>query len=1157
MSFEPSSPQDIDRIGKLIPRIFVGVGGVGGRILKRIQGLMDNTAIYRDELQSVTGYFVVDTNKGDLDRFPSNGPIKTFSTKRAYTEDNLLGLLQREDPGLLRWLPADYAETYRPGNKGAGQIRMESRVSFYVNSGAFRSEFERLVDSLTATHNAWRAVDSAGVEVHLFATLAGGTGSGCFLPVAYTIREVLKQRGFTPTLFGTLLTSDTVKSSGKVGREVWPRIDANTYAALKELEHLGSVDAGHPPIEFVHANPEGRPFPMAEVGPFNWIALVGKPTKRSLDSDEIWAAVAETAYLNLITGAAVNQDSASDNYTQYMRKPSHPKVEVGRDISTGYTRQFGAHGAAALVAPKEELLDYCTLRFQAELLRNQFDLPPAEPREGRTESAPLPKEDFAGNGYLRYLNQRWRKRFLDHVHNDKDKYPALKEAMLAAIRDPGEAEQTARSQLEYASKLRTVTGSWFGEEPEEKAKKKSAFKKDATEGGAAQHHMSMLKRVEEGLKGQRSRITLAELDGFQFNRANLANGQFESFLTSAANKAKDDWKRIQATDGPLDRLCGEVHAPITELKVADAVTMRLLVLELQERAKEWLAQAEGARSAAEPNLVEGDWEPQVEDLTRQIKPHMNPGTLARLQDAIGHGATEILQGLTGRCNDKANSLAKRTGRWLEASIQVRQLESLLQFLEARADTFAQVTDEASDRAADLEVQAKELESAGLRTLRKDNNGEWRPGELGCRDFVHSVELLKRPGSEERFWSGLWDVRARERLEHAFGSGGALVNDAFVEAEAKARPEGRVSVDHVLQRFETDARALAEREVLSILNDQQDADGEITPGLLQIHNLLEFEALVGIQNQDLHGSALKTAVEATERDLHGTQPHRKEEVRRKLEDWIAAKMRELVGMTGVLATFNRAVGSKDQMPFQDYAALVANKATWDTLRGKYENGLKIIQEKFGSTPIDERTWEDPSSLFVFRAVRAAPIYAFEGVIRLHDSYQGQQSGRDPKHARLHTDARWEDWDALYDLDIASRDKQGARKWPRDERAFLARLVSVGIIRLRDGSWSLEIPSRRGDDYVAHLGRLTSEANGRALLTRLYEELGRGTTGSGRRKVAEDVAKKAALKPGLAAAVTRDIEGWTEQIRLSGAKDTSLLDDLEALGSAIDAETARRR
>lgn len=67
----------------------------------------------------------------------------------------------------------------------------------------------------------------------LVGSLAGGTGSGIFLDVAFLLRQLTKDED---QLFGYFLLPDIY-----VNRPGTQNVEANAYAALKELDHFMSL----------------------------------------------------------------------------------------------------------------------------------------------------------------------------------------------------------------------------------------------------------------------------------------------------------------------------------------------------------------------------------------------------------------------------------------------------------------------------------------------------------------------------------------------------------------------------------------------------------------------------------------------------------------------------------------------------------------------------------------------------------------------------------------------------------------------------------------------------------------------------------------------------------------------------------------------------
>ena len=70
----------------------------------------------------------------------------------------------------------------------------------------------------------------------VYGSIAGGTGSGSFVPIAYLLKELIRAQGWIPKVYGTLIFPSLFLNDvpGALHRD----INANGYAALKELEHM-------------------------------------------------------------------------------------------------------------------------------------------------------------------------------------------------------------------------------------------------------------------------------------------------------------------------------------------------------------------------------------------------------------------------------------------------------------------------------------------------------------------------------------------------------------------------------------------------------------------------------------------------------------------------------------------------------------------------------------------------------------------------------------------------------------------------------------------------------------------------------------------------------------------------------------------------------
>jgi hypothetical protein len=359
--------------GSIIPTLFVGLGGVGSRIVDRIAARAARLPNWGQQLAGLNAFLSIDTNELDqhkLERIPAGNRINIAAFDKAKVVEYLR---RSKDAQTSDWLDASYQP--RPGFKpGAGQIRLESRLGFFYHSPDIRRRIDELVADLLRPNNTWRQQRPPKINVYLFCTLAGGTGSGSFLSAAYLIDEVIRERHWQPRLIANLLLSTLL--TDKVGPELHADIHANTYAALKELEHLTKLDydqvkqTGRTSDSFVYCRDEHSDnIPRVSQRPFFMTFIMDQPPHLGLPRAE--QAIADAAYLQVFTPIIDNLAGELDNYEKNLEALTRFPGDLS-DVGEGYSKNFGAYGAAAMVLPGHDLLEYSALRFAAQAIRSQI-----------------------------------------------------------------------------------------------------------------------------------------------------------------------------------------------------------------------------------------------------------------------------------------------------------------------------------------------------------------------------------------------------------------------------------------------------------------------------------------------------------------------------------------------------------------------------------------------------------------------------------------------------------------------------------------------------------------------------------------------------------------------------------------------------------------
>src|SRR5882724_10012605 len=385
--------------GSIIPALFIGVGGAGSRIVDRLDGRAARLPNWESQLRPLTSFVTIDTNELDQHRLrhvPEGNRLNIAAFDKAKAIEHFR---RSQDAQALHWLDRGYQP--RPGFKpGAGQIRVESRLGFFYHSLEIRQRLRQLILDSLRPNITWRQAQPPKYNVYLFCTLAGGTGSGTFLSVAYLVDTLLREQKWQPRVVGNFLLSTLLLD--KVGPELHPDIHANTYAALKELEHLTKLDyrqvkaEGRTFEEFVYCRDEdNRSIPRVATSPCFLSFLFDRPSHLTLPDAE--AAVADASFLQIFTPITDNLAGELDNYETTVEELTHFPGDDSENLRQGYTKNFGAFGAAALVLPGHDLLEYCVLRFAAQVIRNQitFGLDRSEPADDRARALTRLAVDYA------------------------------------------------------------------------------------------------------------------------------------------------------------------------------------------------------------------------------------------------------------------------------------------------------------------------------------------------------------------------------------------------------------------------------------------------------------------------------------------------------------------------------------------------------------------------------------------------------------------------------------------------------------------------------------------------------------------------------------------------------------------------------------------
>jgi len=334
--------------GVLLPAIIIGIGQAGAVVLRQIRSMIHER--YQNQIPSVK-FLYIDSDNDALNAAVQGEDAFDPSEVLAAKLNRPGHYLQREGlPSLENWMPQGMLYQL-PKNPGpAAGIRAFGRLAFLDNYRTIAPRIRQAIEPLLnpdvleqASKKTGLGIRTNQVRVYLVTGLAGGTGSGMFLDLAYLIQHELRQVGYrNPDTVGLLLVPKA--DSKSLSRTA----QSNVYAALAELNHFAAgntfqaqFDTTEPPII------DGD----AAFHRTTLIQLPDRPGAKSLARTV--GLIARGLFLELFT--------PTGRTTDFVRSVTPVDPFSGPTVQT--------FGLFRLSWPRPEILSCITRRFCQQLLR--------------------------------------------------------------------------------------------------------------------------------------------------------------------------------------------------------------------------------------------------------------------------------------------------------------------------------------------------------------------------------------------------------------------------------------------------------------------------------------------------------------------------------------------------------------------------------------------------------------------------------------------------------------------------------------------------------------------------------------------------------------------------------------------------------------------
>ncbi|HSQ58200.1 MAG TPA: tubulin-like doman-containing protein [Gemmata sp.] len=237
------APPERSGDGTLFPALIVAVGQTGKRVVERLKKLLRERYGDPDRVPNIR-ILHIDTDPETPPAAPGESQARLTTRETVLARLNRPGhYLQRESlPPVDAWMPTGtlYKLARTPGS--AGGVRSLGRLALFDNyrviAQRVRQEIETfLTDNplADAARHTKLLLRTNRPRAYVVTELAGGTGGGMFLDLAYLIRHELRQVGYLrPEVVGMFFLPPADRASARSVAL------GNTFAALLELRQYQS-----------------------------------------------------------------------------------------------------------------------------------------------------------------------------------------------------------------------------------------------------------------------------------------------------------------------------------------------------------------------------------------------------------------------------------------------------------------------------------------------------------------------------------------------------------------------------------------------------------------------------------------------------------------------------------------------------------------------------------------------------------------------------------------------------------------------------------------------------------------------------------------------------------------------------------------------------
>ena len=361
------------------PMLVIGLGGTGIDALLRLKYQVnrrfklpqDPLSKKKKEKPNNIEFLAFETNEYDRNKkYKGIGldPNKEFVL---LSNPEIGGLLQNRstiEPYIKEWLSPELLIT--DGISGASGVRQAGRLLLFTKINQVVQTIERKIEAVLEGTNK-------RLYVFILTGLSGGTGSGCYLDIAYITRGIMERKfGSTGvdkvSILGYLFTPDVNLSKRGLSSHTVEYIEKNGYAALKELDYWMNCDERNERFKMKYGSLLDVNSPMP---PFNLCHLISGTNLEGKWLENAYDYCMNVTAENITHFMANEEKKSGEEFAihDYISNIRTNIAQMPKPYAANY--QYNIIGASMAEIPLEEMTTYIGYKL-FEKMNTMFDAGP-------------------------------------------------------------------------------------------------------------------------------------------------------------------------------------------------------------------------------------------------------------------------------------------------------------------------------------------------------------------------------------------------------------------------------------------------------------------------------------------------------------------------------------------------------------------------------------------------------------------------------------------------------------------------------------------------------------------------------------------------------------------------------------------------------------